>query len=391
VVGAADSLNLNLNVYDTIQSLVDAINATGKYTAEVLTGSPNDETMQLDAVTNQDVKTAAYTAKSDLQAAVDGVNNLSSYFKAERTDDAGAAPANVNWTYASGGSNGITTNDDWQTAFDVLKTMKVDLILLLTSDASIHSMGDGHVAYMSGPNGKSERRQFVGGALQNWNNPASRVASLDALKTAAKNLNSDLTVHAGLGCYQYAPNGKPKLYPAYITAAMYAGIAAGSRPTMPLTRKYLKCLGLEANLQVTEAGDLIDAGIAAPFPDPVQGAGYVISRQVTTWGKDNDIYRIEFSVGRGADYTASQVRKRHELMAGSEGDEGMDATIVNVTNGVLQDMLTAKMIRSYDSKATQLRVDNLSRYVDYSAAPILPINWIFSTYHLLPTTATIQL
>jgi len=391
ITGAADALNLDLNTYNTIQALVDAINATGKYTASVVTGSPNDSTMLLDAVVTQDIKTASFTAGSDLQAAVDGINSLSAYFSAARKVDAGAAPANINWTYATGGSNGATTNDDWQAAFDVLKTMQVDLILLISDDPSIHSMGDAHCTFMSGPTGKSERRQFVGGALQNWNNPASRAASIVSLKAAAANLNSDLTMHAGLGCYQYDPNGKPKLYPAYITAAMYAGIAAGSSPVMPLTRKTLRCLGLETNLQVTETSDLIDSGIAPPFPDTVQGAGYVVSRQVTTWNQDSDLYHIEFSVGRGADYLAAQVRKRHEQIAGQPGTEGMDATIVNLTNGVLQDALTAGYIRSYDPKQTQLRVDGTIRYVDYSAAPILPINWIFSTYHLLPTTATIQL
>jgi hypothetical protein len=387
----ADNLALDLNVYTTIQALVDAINATGKYTATVLTGSPADSSMDLDTVTAQDIKTAALTAKSDLQALVDKINASSAYCQAGRVADAGTVPANSDWAYLAGGSNGATTNDDWQAAFDALKAMQVDLVLVLSSDASIQSMGDAHCAYMSGPSGKSERRQFVGGALQSWGNPSARMASIAALKTAAANLNSDRTVHAALGCYQYDPNGKQKLYPAYITAAMYAGIAAGGSPVLPLTRKYLRCLGLETNLQIDEVSDLIDSGLAAPLPDPVQGAGYVISRQVTTWNQDQDLYRIEFSLGRGADYTASQVRKRHELIIGQPGEEMMDTTIVNVTNGVLQDEKDAGYIRSYDPAATQLRVDNMIRYVDYSAEQIEPISWIFSTFHLLPTTQTVQL
>lgn len=389
-----DNLNLDMNAYTTIQALVDAINATGKYATTVLTGQPNDDlAMQLDAVTAQDIKTAPYTAKSVLQAIVDTINKLSGYVTATRVTDAGAAPANVGWTYLTGGSNGTTTNNDWQAGFDLLKTMDVDLILPLTSTASIHSMADSHASYMSGPNGKSERRVFVGGALQAWNSEAARLTAIAALQSAAKALNSDRTVHVGLGCYQYDPNGKSKLYPAYITAAMYAGIAAGATPVTPLTRKYLRCLGLEVDLRVSEIETLLDtaAGIAVPIPDTVQGAGYVISRQITTWGQDDDLYRVEFSVGRGADYIAREVRKRHELIIGKPGTEQMDASIINLTNGVLQEAKLAGYIRDYDPKATQLRVDGTVRYVDYSAQPILPINFIFSTYYLLPTNMTIQL
>lgn len=395
VTGAAgDNLNLDLNVYTTIQALVGAINATGKYTAVVLTDKPGDSSMQLDAVTAQDIKTAAYTAKSDLQAVIDGINKLSGYVKAARIANAGAAPANYDWTYLTGGTNGTTTNSDWQAAFDLLKTMDIDLIVILSSSAAIHSMGDAHCNYMSGPNGKSERRLFVGGALQSWVSESARTTAVAALVSAAKALNADRTMHVGLGSKHYDPNGNPKLYPAYITACMYAGIAAGRSPVEPLTRKYLRCLGLEVELRVPEIEELLasDApGVAVPIPDTVQGAGYVISRQLTTWGQDDDLYRLEFSVGRGADYIASEVRKRHELIVGKPGDEATDVTIVNITNAVLEAAKRDGYIRSYDPKKTQLRADGVVRYVDYSAAPILPINWIFSTYHLEPTKFTIQL
>lgn len=387
-----DNLDLDLNTFTTIQELVDAINATGKYTATVLTSEPNqDLAMELDAVTTQDIRTAAYTANSNLQAIVDGINAKSGYVSAERVTDAGAAPANVGWTYLAGGTNGTITTDDWQAAFDTLKTMDMDFVLPLTSDASVHAMGDTHCDYMSGPNGKSERRQFVGGALQTWTSEANRITAAAALASAARVLNSDRTMHVGLGCKQYDPNGKSKLYPAYVTAAMYAGIAAGGSPVLPLTKKYLRCLGLEVELRVSEIADLIEAGVAVPIPDTVQGAGYIVSRQVTTWNQDTDLYRIEFSIGRGADYIASEVRKRHDLLIGKPGTEQLDQTIVNITNAVLEAAKRDGYIRSYDPEKTALRADNTIRYVDYSAEPVPPVNFIFSTYYLLPTSYTIGL
>jgi hypothetical protein len=252
-------------------------------------------------------------------------------------------------------------------------------------------MVDAHCVYMSGPNGKSERRCFVGGALQSWNSEANRMTAIAALKTAVDGLNSDRTMHVGLGSKHYDDNGDLQLYPAYITACMYAGLAGGSSPVEPLTRKYLRTYGLEVNLRISEIETLMEYAVAVPIPDAVQGAGYVISRQLTTWNQDDDLYRIEFSVGRGADYIAREIRNRHELLIGKPGTESLDITIVNLTNAVLEAARREEYIRNFDPKQTQLRVDGTIRYVDYFAEPILPVNWIFSTYHLEPTKFSIGL
>lgn len=388
----ADNLDIDLLVYSDIRSLADKINSTGKYTCTILTTKPQDElTVHLDNTADADIMTGAVTVKSDLQAIVDTINKLSGYVIATRVTDATAVPANADWTYLAGGSDGTTTNTTWQEALDLLKTMQIDLIVPVTDDASIHSMVDAHCVYMSGPSGKSERRCFVGGGIQSWNSEAARLTAIDALKTAVSNLNSDRTMYVGLGSKHYDDNGVLRTYPAYITACMYAGLAGGSSPVEPLTRKYLRTYGLEVNLRVSEIEQLLEAGVAVPIPDAVQGSGYVISRQLTTWNQDDDLYRIEFSVGRGADYIAREIRNRHELLIGKPGTESLDITIVNITNAVLEAAKREGYIRNFDPKATQLRVDGTIRYVDYYAEPVLPVNWIFSTYHLQPTKFSIGL
>ncbi|HAR45835.1 MAG TPA: hypothetical protein DCS05_06595 [Nitrospiraceae bacterium] len=389
---AGDNLAINLNTYNTIQALVDAIVATGKYTVTMLTGSPKkDLSMKLDGVAAQDIKTAAYTVKSDLQAIVDRVKDRSAYLSPTRVADASAIPTNCAWTYLTGAADGDTQNSDWQAAFDLLKSVNMQILVPLTSSPSIHAMGSAHCTYMSGPLGKSERRQFVGGALQNWASEVARGTAIQAINDAIKLLNDDRTVHVGLGCKQYDPDGETKLYPAYITACMYAGIAGGAKVVTPLTRKYLNCLGLEVELRGPEIDQLLEGHCAVPIPDLVQEAGFVISRQLTTWAQDVDLYRIEFSVGRGADYVAKEVRNRHELEVGKGGTPGIEGTIINITNAVLKAAFDDEIITFYDPKATALRADGLVRYVDYSARPVLPINWIFSTYHLLPTRFSIGL
>jgi hypothetical protein len=384
----ADNISLDLTIYNTLQKVVDAINAKGNYTAAIAAGaSGSDLSTELDSATVADCKATASTLNSDLMACVNGINKLSGYVSASRAAYAtSAAPASAVAAYMTGGTSPVASNNDWAEAISLMESMDIDIIVPLTTTSSIQQSVLAHCNWMSGPNGKSERRQFIGGDLLSWASEATRITSLATLKALAKTFNNDRTVLAGLGCKVYNTAGVSTLYDASVTACMYAGIAAGSTPVEPLTRKYLNCIGLEVELRASEIDDLIEAGVAVPIPDKVQGAGYVVSRQVTTWSQDVDLYRIEYSVGRGADYIASQVRQRHELIIGQPGSEGMDATIINLTNGVLAAAKRDGYIRDYDSKATQLRVDGVTRYVDYSAMPILPINWVFSTFHIQPVS-----
>ena len=387
----ADNLSLDMTSFTTIQALCDAISSAGPYTVTVLAQQANtDLSMNLDAVITQDIKTAPYTAASNMQACLDGINGKSNYITVSSVVDAGAAPANVDWTFLTGAVNGTTTTTDWQNALNLLKTVQMDIIVPLSSDPAIHSMVDAHCVYMSGFSGKSERRSFVGGVLQSYVGEVARAAAIAALVTAASNLNSDRTVHCGLGSVTIDQNGNSTLYPGYQTACMYAGIAAGNSPVFPLTNKFLNCSALEVDLRPDEIDTLLDAGIAPPIPDTVNG-GYIVSRQLTTWNQSDDLYRTEYSVGRGADYIAAQVRARHKTLVGQPGLLGQGTTIVNLTNAVLQAALTDGYITSFDPKQTTLRVVGTVWYVDYSAVPVLPINFVFSTYHLLPTNFTIGL
>lgn len=389
---SADDLNLAFSAYDTIQKLADVIEATGSYDVTIGIDAPNTTPSSvLDVATAVDILAAPFLLTATIQKIVDTINAKSGYVLATR-DTANPAPTidNLDWTYLGGAVAGATTNQDWQDAFDELKAWDVQIILPFTSDASIHAMGDSHCDYMSGPEGKSERSQFVGGALTTWTSAVTRASSVATLKGLAAALNSDRTVHVGLGCKLYNAQGVPTLYPAYMTACAYAGMAAGSTPVEPLTRKFLRVLALEADLRKAEIDTLLEAGLAVPIPAPV-GSGYVISRQVTTWLQSEDLYRIEYSIRRGADFIARQVRQRHEELIGLPGTEALDTTILNITNGVLNAAQLAGYIRSYDPKATQIRVEGTIRYVDYSATPIMPVNWIFSTYHLKPLSLTITL
>ena len=396
----SESFTFDYATYPTLQDLISAVqNQTNSaYTATVADPAYNSYLVMLakdaevffepQSVHSVEGRALNFTSKT----VADVINQKSQYAKAIYTRS--TQPHSYSFpsqpAYFTGGSNGTIDTTAWQNALNALKSLDITFVLPLTDNAAYHALVESHCSLMSGPDWKMERRCFVGGALQTWTE-TSRATAVAALVSAATALNSDRAMLVGLGSYHYDPTGKLKLYPAYITAAMYAGLASGNGPVLPLTRKYLRCYGLEVDLRKSEIADLIDGAVAVPIPDLVNGAGYVISRQVTTWNQDTDLYRMEMSIGTGADYVAKEVRRRHELIIGKPGTEAIDQTILNMTNSVLQDCLMQGYIRSYDPKKTVLRVDNMTRYVDYEAVPIMPVNWIFSTYHLQALVLTITL
>lgn len=393
LAGGGDDLTITFANCPTIANLADAVNSNEHYTFTVLDGSEDKLCTSLDTVVTQDCKTAAYTALMMVSEIIDTINMKCSYLAAE-LDSAATVytlEANFGWTYMTSGANGTTTNSDWQDAFDACKELDLQIICTLSDDPDIHAIGDAHVVWMSGFNGKSERRHFTGGELQDWSAEADREDAIEALVAASKILNSDRTYLAGLGSKHYDEDGNVTLYPAYMTAAMYAGIAAGSTPVMPLTRKPLNCLGLEIELRPEEIDTLLEGRLMIPIADKELSTGYIVARQLSTCHWSDNLYNIEFSVGRGADHIAKRVRRKHATFVGREGTLALDQSIINATNAELEAALRDGYIRSYDPTKTQIRVENDTRYVDYSAVPILPVNFIFGTYHLEPVRFTIAL
>lgn len=125
---------IDLNAYPTIQQLVDRINVVAGFSAAVLDGNGEKPALNgLDYVTAQSVKTS-FTVAANLQAAVDWFNGSGEGFlDATRVAAAGAVPAAVNWTYLSGGSDGVVTNTEWQNAYTTLQAEDVQWVVPLSS------------------------------------------------------------------------------------------------------------------------------------------------------------------------------------------------------------------------------------------------------------------
>lgn len=377
----------DLNVYKTVQQLVDAINTTSGFTATVLGGNGGTAALNgLDGVTAQDVKTALYTATANLQAVVDWFNGQSEGFvTATRVAGATTVPALLPWTYLAGGSDGVTTNTQWAAAFTTLQTVDAQWIVPASSDPSIHAMADAHCSFMSTV-GRMERRAIVG--------PAIGTTDAQAL-TLTQAINSDRTSLTHLGIYDYDANGNWTLYPPYIAAAIIAGAFAGANPGTPLTNKSLKVRGVERNLRnPTDTDPLITGGVLCIEST---SRGFRVVQSITTWLNNKNYNRVEVSTGVALDFTVRNVRNALEDLRGAKGTPITLAQAVARTETALRQLAVPDPVGPgvlagdatnppYKGITASLAGDVLA--VSFQCSPVIPVNYIPVTVFAVPYSGT---
>lgn len=375
---------IDLNAFPTIIQLVDRINAVAGFSASVLDGNDNQEALNgLDYISVQDVKTAAYTAKADLQAVVDWFNGQAEGFvTATRVPGVGKVPAAINWTYLSGGSDGVVTNQEWSDAYDdVLQQIDVQWVTPLSSDASIHAMNDSHCAYMSTV-ARMERRGIVGMALESTDDEAI---------AAAKALNSDRTSLVHLGFYDFNDAGVLTLFEPYILAAQIAGAFAGSNPGTALTNKALKVRGLERKLRnPTDTDRLITGGVLCVEDT---ATGYKVVQSISTWLINDNYNRVEVSTGVALDFTARNVRNALDVLRGEKANPITMARALNITESTLRELarqepqgpgVLAGNEASPPYKNINVSIEGDVLRVEFQCSPVIPVNYIPVTIFAVP-------
>ena len=374
---------IDLNSFPTVQQVVDRINATTGFTAAVLDGNGNAASLNgLDYVTTQDVKTALYTATANLQAVVDWFNGQGEGFvTATRATNVGTVPANVPWTYLSGGSDGVVTNNEWGNAFTTLQSSDVQWITPLSGDPAIAAMADAHVQFMSGQ-ARQERRAICG--------TVAGTTDTDAV-TAAKAINSDRTSLVHLGYYDYNAAGALTLYPPYMTAALVAAMFSGVNPGTPLTNKTVAVRGLERNLRNPTDTDTLILGGVLCLENTAQG--FKVVKSISTWLTNANYNRVEQSVGVAVDFTARNVRNALDILRGEKGSPLNVSRAVSIAETALRALAQPEPAGpgvlvgdaqnpAYKNIKASLNGDVLA--VEFQCSPVLPINYIPVTIHAVP-------
>lgn len=385
-VDAVDTV-ITLADYPTVQQLCDKINTVAGFAATPVSGSELHKTANaLDTVTAQDVKTAIYTVRADLQAIVDYFNSIAEPFvTAERVAAAGTLPANIGFTFLAGATDPAVVTQDWTTAIDVLETVDVQWFVPLSSEAGVHSAADAHAVFMSGA-GQKERRAVVGGAVG------------DTIATAvgnAKALASDRTAYVFPGHVDFDEDGNRVVLPAYMTAALIAGGMAGMNPGHALTNKTLRMVGLEVDVRnPVETDELIAAGVLC-----VENTerGYKVTRSISTHLATDNFNRVELSCGAAADFVVRSVRERLDFLRGRPNTPQLLHEAVATARSALVELARPEpagpgvIVGDENSPAFRDvagRLEGDIVHVTFQCSPEVPNNFITLGVNLVPYTGT---
>lgn len=408
VTGApGDNLDLSFSTYSTLKELINAINvaAGGVYTAVAVTTNPYTfNCTDLDRLAITDIRTSAASAYAQVFRIVSWINSNSSWISATRADGLAAegdlAPDDtVGYVPLASGARGISSNTDWQNAFNAMGAQRVNQVVPLASEdltnlgqgstatfASIVAAADSHVAFYSSTKGKSERQCFVG-----------MKGTKTAVLAQAGTLQSPHTVLTSQSIKRPDAVGNMAQFPEWGLAVIMAGGRAGSLLGEPLVYKNIRAYGLSQDASWnpnSDGEDLILGGVTFAFNPPNQG--YKFDRVITTYTKlDNDAY-VEESVVQGWKTVSYGLRTQLENIF--TGVRGLPATIQGIVNaadrilsqyrqeGQIVDSILADgtTLRAY--RELQVVLDGDIARLSVIISPVSGINFQLNTLFLVPAT-----
>lgn len=391
-IAAASTLTFTANallstaaVHTTVQHLADYANARTEsgdgFTLTLVTGQTSFLADNLDvsvSAVNIDAP-AAPGFLADLYAVIEWINSNSSLMTAARATGAtGGAPSNTTSpVFLAGGVEGTPTSTHWQTALNLLKAIRVNTIVVLTGDTSVHAMQDAHCAYMGGI-GRSERDGVVG--LQNAG--VTDVPTKTEIKSQIVNLNSRHTRAVAQAMDRFNIAGTRTRFQPPFTAVLVAGMQAGSPVGTSLTRKIPNVLSFDQDTTWNpsdDAEEMIQAGLL--FMENVDGVGRRWVRNITTHLSSNNLAYTEASVNEAANYAVYTFRTSMEYAVGRTGFAGTVNAAAGIAIKELGLLVDEEILVQHRSLNIELAADVLEVAVEM--APAIPINFVKNNIHLV--------
>ena len=295
-VGESVTIALGSGAYQTVSALVNALNGTPYYSAQVLSATNgNLPANQLTQVSNVSlpasgaggltfVPVAAY-----LQDPLYWVNNYGYNFATAASgtaaaDTRAALPAVVGFTYFSGAIGGAPTTSGYAAALNVALTVPAWTVFCDANTQAVQALLTQHVETASSVPYGMWRRGFTGSSIGD---------SVAATQLNAQSLDSLQMNYLYPGVYATnTQTGKTQLYGGLYAAAMAAAIANGNQIALPLTNKPLNAIGVEspggAAVTASQLAQLQNSGVMAVYV-PQQTKIPTILSDITTWQADANV------------------------------------------------------------------------------------------------------
>jgi hypothetical protein len=382
VTFSANAVATTHTAQTTVQKVIDRINALDGFLGASIVGNPTTFLM-----TSMDFEAAvsilATTGfEANLNASIIAINNGSAIVTASRATGAAGVAANTTVpVYLAGGGEGTTTISEWQAAFNLLKKRRVNIIVPLTNDPAVHNLLVGHLKLRAGAL-RSEANGYAGigtndGAGETRGNIKTQIKTLGTRHVSAISEEAE----------RFDPlTGVQTFYPPYVAAAVAAGMQAGSPIGEPLTNKRPLFTNVRKDTSWTTEDDseeMVDAGLMFTRED--DDVGIVWVRSITTHLADDNVVLTEMSANESANTATFELRRQMDLAVGGRGLGGSLAAMKGRAFDVLERLVEDDIIVAFRSLQMEQIGDVFPLSVEI--APVLPINFIPITVHVVATRA----
>lgn len=380
----ASAIKASTALFTTVQQLTDHLNAKDGFTATAQVSNPTTFLLtDMDyGASPTALTTVAVSFYADLYEFITAVNQGSGLVTAARATGASQVPANtVSPVFLQGGSEGTPTITEWQSALDLLKKRRVNIIVPLTEDQAVHSALVSHLKFRAGK-GRSEANGYVGigtvgGAGETKSNLKSQIQVLGTRHVSA--LSQEVE--------RFDPDtGLATWYPPWMHAVIAAGMQAGSPIGEPLTHKRPNVTDIRNDSSWTVEDDkeeLIDAGLM--IAEKVDGIGVRYVRSVTTHLQDDNLVFSEMSANESANTAIFELRTAMEQRIGKRALAGTVASLKGLASDVLGRLVDDEIIVLWRSLTVEQIGDVFP--ISVEIAPVVPINFIPITVHLVAVRA----
>jgi hypothetical protein len=281
--------------YATVSTLVEAINGTAAFAAQLISGSEGElPSLLLDTSGSTLASGAALTygpvfaLQNDMAFWVNQFANGVATMVTGTVASGGAAylPAVTGPVFFSGATGVPPVNADYASGLATALSTPAWTVFCDSNATAVQALLAQHVEIASSPPYGMWRRGFTGSSIGD---------SVATTETNATNLDSLQMVYAYPGIYATnTTTGQNQLYGGLYVAAMAAAIATGNIVAEPLTNKVLNGNGVEganagAQLTQSQLNALQNAGVMAIWQTAQNNGPPTIVSDMTTWQVDDNI------------------------------------------------------------------------------------------------------
>lgn len=276
----------------------------------------------------------------------------------------------------------------WSDKLDAFSQVPVYYVVPLTSSAAIHQEVK---EFVNQQNALSHpMRAYVGGGFnEGLGNAISRQLDL-------KNARVCLVANSGLfetydGVVLHAP--------AYLFAALAAGVQSGLEIGGDLTNKYVNVISLDQNFDSGNLDTLYNNGILSieAVMNRGQAAGFRFTSGVTTYNSTNEedenaIVKNRTGLGELTDFLFGDLRVDLEQFIGEKLVKTSPDLIKNEVDSFLfkQQLAPNRSVVDYDPNSIEVIIDGTTAFISFAIIPALTLDYIkvYGAYNTFTASST---